>query len=264
MKKSLTLLAVVMISAPVSAKDNSWIDVSPPSSSFSDGPFVRAGAGSWKSDFSGELGKFDTKVDNLGLDDENNTYFYLQYEHDMPTVPYLRLEHVNIKSSGSGTLTASYSIRNQTFTANTTVTTDIDVSFNDLVLYYKKTPIDFGIVLRQFDADASASSTSLTTNISDSGSVSGVLPMVYLQSRVNLPLSGLYAAADGKWISYDEQSVTDYRATLGYGMLLSDMAELGLEAGYRSLAIDLGDDEDYAGDVEMSGAYIGVTITNRF
>lgn len=264
MKQLLTFLSLVMISATISAKDDSWVDVSSSSSSFSNGSFVRAGAGSWKSDFSGELGKFDTKVDNLGLDDQNNTYFYLQYEHDVPMVPHIRLEHVKIESSGSSTLTASYSIRNQTFTADTTVTTDIDVSFNDLVLYYKKTPIDFGVVLRQFDADTSVSSTNLTTNISDSGSVRGVLPMVYLQSKFDLPLSGLYAAADAKWISYDEQSVTDYRATLGYGILLSDMFGLNLEAGYRSLGIDLGDDEDYAGDLEMSGPYIGVTITDRF
>ncbi len=222
---------------------------------------VYAGAGSWNAEFSGELGALGetASFDELGFDDENNVYLYVAFEHAVPFIPQVRLETIDIGSSGIGTLTDAFTIGDETFNLGTEVDTEFDLSFVDASLYYEIAMFDFGVTLRQFDVDATAVSTADAT-LSDSESVDGVLPMAYLQTKIDLPLTGLYLTGSVNTISYDDKSVTDFRGAVGYGIELSFLAEIGLELGYRSFEIDLGDEEDLVGDIELSGAYFGANV----
>lgn len=219
---------------------------------------VNIGAGSWGADYSGELGDFDTNVDDLGFDDDNNAYFYAAFEHAVPLIPQIRFERIDISSSGVGTLTRSFQIDDRIFTVGSQVATDLDFTFNDLTLYYELAIFDFGLTFRQFDAEVAASNTN--GSLSDSEEVDGVLPMAYLQTKIDLPLTGIYVTGNVSGISFDDKSVIDYRAAIGYEIDLALVTKLGLEIGYRSFELDLGDEEDFAADIELSGAYIGANL----
>ena len=96
-----------------------------------------SGAGQWTSDLTGNLGDFNTDLNELGFTDSSNTYFHLEIEHSTPLLPNVQLESTSISASGTGTLTASYQIGTQTFAISTSVKSDLDLSLTDLVLYYK-------------------------------------------------------------------------------------------------------------------------------
>lgn len=220
-----------------------------------------AGAGSWSTEFSGEVGSDGNRasIDELDLKDSDNTFFYVQFEHPIPLLPNLRLDLTSISTDGTGTLENSYEIGDTFFPAGTEITSEMDLDFTDAILYYEIAVVDFGLNFRKFDVEITAEE-SITGEMAKE-SVDAVLPMAFLQADIDLPFTGLYVMGNVNVISYDDKSVTDYRAAVGYGIELSVLTEIGLELGYRSFEIDLGDDDDIAGDVEMSGMYFGANIT---
>jgi len=235
---------------------------------------IDAGLGVWGSKLSGQLGSSSTDVGTLGFDDGNDwwnslptePYFYLTLNHAVPYLPQVRLEKSGTSATGTGTLTASHTIGDHTFTASTSVESSLDLSLIDVVLYYKKpyekSAIDYGIVLRSFDAEASVASAL----VSKSESADGVLPMGYLGANIDLPSSrgNVSLSADIKYIAYDKNSLSDYRAGVTYGFSLLNQA-IELEAGYRNQVIDLGDeDDDFTADIAISGGYLGLMIKKSF
>ncbi len=246
MKKFLTSAALIFASTPVFAVDAT--------------PFfsVYAGAGSWAAEVSGDLGDSDTDVNDLGLDDESNAYLYVAFEHAVPFIPNVRLERSSVTSSGSGTLTDAFDFGDLSFDAD--VATEIDITMTDAVLYYEIAMIDFGLTFRQFDAEVIAVGTVAGVEETEAEEVDGVLPMLYLQTKIDLPFTGLYVTGNANAISIDDKSVVDYRAAVGYGIEIPVVAEIGLELGYRAFEIDLGDEEDFAGNIEFSGVYFGANV----
>lgn len=219
------------------------------------------GAGSWMTEYSGQIGDENNRadVDALDVDDTNNNFFYARFEHPVPFVPNIRLDHVSISTSGTGTLESSYTLGDETFTAGTEVASDWDLSMTDVALYYELAILDFGLNFRQFDVEIMAEEGSSGRSAKESADL--LLPMVFLQADVALPLTGLYVMGNVNAIAVDDKSITDYRAAVGYTIDLSVLSEVGLEIGYRGFEIDLGEDEDIAGEVEMSGVYFGANIT---
>ncbi len=271
MKKLISSIALAMVASPVLAVDAT--------------PFfsVYGGAGSWSTEVSGSLGDSNTDVSDLGLSDESNAYFYVAFEHSVPVIPNVRLERSSISSSGNETVSGDFVFGGQTYDGDANIQTDIDIAMTDAVLYYEIAMFDFGLTVRHFDAEATVRGTpegsgnnlinpaqkplrvagTIITGPNEtttSETVDGYLPMLYLQTKIDLPFTGLYVTGNVNGISIDGKSVTDYRAAVGYGIELSILAEIGLELGYRGFEIDLGDDEDFAGDIEFSGVYFGANV----
>lgn len=256
MKKLLSMISAaaipVVVSSPAFAVDAT--------------PFfsVYAGAGSWSTSVSGDLGDTETSVDELGLDDQSNTYFYVAFEHAVPFVPQVRLEQSGVKTEGDETLTESFEFSGIDYELNTNIESEVDISWTDIVLYYELAMFDFGLTFRNVDLDVSATGTdadSLTDEVvTESESVSGVLPMLYAQTKIDLPFTGLYVTGNANFISASDSSITDFRGALGYEMEIPVIAKVGLELGYRSFAIDIGEDEDVSGNIEFDGAYFGLNV----
>jgi outer membrane protein len=219
---------------------------------------VYAGGGAWQTDFTGTIGEPDFTVDmeELGFSDETNGTFYVAFEHSVPVIPQVRLERTGISSTGLGTLTSEYRLGDGRFVVGEEVASEFDITLTDAVLYWEIAMVDFGITVRQVDVTVSAESG----GGSDTESFDGFLPMLYLQAKVDLPFTGLYFMGNANAISYDDKSITDFRAAIGYGIEISILAEIGLEVGYRSFEVDLGEEDDISGDIELSGPYAGVNI----
>ena len=82
-----------------------------------------------------------------------------------------------------------------------------------------------------------------------------VVPMLYGKVRADLPLTGLWLGAEAQGISYDDNSLVEFNAQIGYE---SDLG-LGIEAGYRAVHIEFDefDDVDNA-EIEVSGPYAAI------
>ena len=218
------------------------------------------GAGIWQSEWEGDIGNSSTDLDQLGLaEEEQNTYIYATLEHAVPVLPNFRLELSELSVSGSGTLEETLDIDGDTIAVNADVSSDLSLEFVDLTLFYEIAFIDLGITLRQFDAEVEFVDNSGTDGVI-SESVSGVLPMGYLQGRFSFPGSGLFILGSLNTISIDDNSITDFKAALGWEKNLSFIARIAAELGYRSFAVELGVDEDFSADIETSGPYLGLEV----
>ncbi len=220
-----------------------------------------AGVGSWSTEYSGEVGDANNtaNMDELGLDDATNTFIYASFEHAVPLIPQVRVEHTSLSTDGSGTLEGTYTIGGTTYSGGTDLNSSMDLTFTDFILYYEVAILDFGLDFRQFDVEISATEDGSGTTTTESADA--IIPLVFLQAQVDLPLTGVYVLGNVSTISYDDKSITDYRAAVGYEIELSVLSEIGVEAGYRAFEIELGDEENISGNVDMSGIYFGLNIT---
>lgn len=199
---------------------------------------VHAGVGGWIAGASGDIqvnasDLFDAEAD-LDLDDQTNVYGYLSFEHPTPIVPNLRVGYTQLTTDGEDDDT-------------------LDLTMLDATIYYGVGAIwataDVGVNVRQLTADANIQGESGETDV--------VFPMLYAKARINLPLTDTYLIAEGQGISVDGNSVMDYSGRIGYEGFLG----LGLEAGFRTLKIELNDVEDVTADLELSGPFAGVQFS---
>lgn len=229
------------------------------SPTFADTIGFELGANSWQQNFSGDVssGLIGSTVDveaDLGYSDETNNVFYALIEHPVPVIPNIRIQQTDLDLSSNGTATVPFQFGGINFTGD--VSSDIDLSHTDLTLYYELldnwVSLDVGITVRSIN-DGSIEITEVNTGQTESFDADVVLPMLYVAARVDLPLSGLFVAADVNGVSVDDNSLFDYRARIGYETSIG----LGLEAGFRSFELDYDDDGDTA-DLTIDGAYAGL------
>lgn len=211
-----------------------------------------AGAGSWLSDYDGKAGDPSVTLDELGVKEHYNNYFYVAIEHPIPFVPNIRLTQTNIKSSQTGTVTRSFTIGDTTYAANETVKSDFDLSHRDATLYYQLLDnwinFDLGVTARKFDGYVRTESTSSNEKLK----IDLTAPMLYANAQFDLPFTGLSAGIEGNYTSYQDNSLSDYTAKLTY--LFDSVVDLGVEVGYRKMSIKISDN-DLEADMTLKGPY---------
>lgn len=219
---------------------------------------VYVGAGTWQQEYSGDVtsGISDVDIENdLGLDDDDNTIFYAAFEHGVPVLPNIRAQHFSLDVAGENVLSRTIEFNGQVFSISDAVSTMVDLSQTDAVLYYEVldnvVSLDLGLAISRLDGEFEVA-TSVDRASAD---FDEVIPMLYVKARFDLPLTGLWAGVEAQGISYDDDSLIEYNAQLGYE---SDIG-LGIEAGYRAVQIefDAFDDVDKA-EIDVSGPYAAI------
>lgn len=227
---------------------------------------VYAGGGLWQTDLSGDVGDAGqpaADLEDLGLDDEDSNFFYVALEHPIPIIPNARLQLNDINLSNTATVSQSFVIDGDTFTAGTEVASDIDLTHTDATLYYEVldnvVSLDLGLTFRMFDGSFEVTDT--TTNETATEDFDDTVPLLYGKVQGDLPLTGFYVAASGNYINYDDNSIFDYQAGVGY-MTDGWVLDLGLELGYRSFSLEIDADDlgDVNADGDVSGAYLSANI----
>lgn len=217
---------------------------------------LHAGAGYWQGDYSGQVGEPSINAEQLGLDDSNNTYVYLAFEHFLPIIPNARVQHTRISSDQSAVIDQTFTLNNRTFAANETVFTDLDLTHTDLTAYYQIldnwVTLNVGLTLRLFDGHISAQGETFTETVD----IDQTVPMVYGEARFRLPFTGWSVGAQGNALSLNDHSITDISASVGY--TFSSVIDAGVELGYRQLSVDL--DNGAQADMDVKGPYAAVTL----
>ena len=218
---------------------------------------VYAGFGSWDTTYDGQAGDPSITLKDLGVNDHKNKYYYIALEHPIPVLPNIRLEHADITSKQTATVSKTFIIDGTTFTANDTITSEFDLTHTDATLYYELLDnwinIDLGLTARKFDGFVYAKSK--TTATEKKVNVDQTLPMLYGKVQFDLPFTGLSAGVEGNYVSYQGDKVTDYSAKISY--LFDSVLDVGLEAGYRKFSLTV-DDDDLQAKVNLKGPYAAV------
>jgi len=229
------------------------------SASYADTIFgVYAGGGKWTSDYSGKAGDPSVTTKDLGFTDSSNSFYYIAIEHPVPIIPNIKIQHQEIQSSQSATLTQTFGLGDSTFTASTRVDSDFDLSSNEATLYYEVLDnwlnLDLGITVRQYDGYLYAKDS---MNNSEKVDLDVAIPLLYGKFQFDLPLSGLSLAVETNFVSYQDNRLMDYQAKVAY--LFDSVLDLGVEAGYRKMSLKV-DDNDTQADLDLKGPYVGAML----
>lgn len=245
MKRSLLGLSLLALSSTSFAVPGVDVDVS---------------AGIWQATPEGTVGKTETDIEALGLEEENGNVLSVTLEHPVPSIPNIRIKRTTLDFSGSGTLDEAFTFDDVTFPVSEKINSDIDLSHTDFTLFYGLpelvVDLDLGLTARVFDGKASA----VTTSLEESADLDFAIPMAFASVRIDLPLTGLYIGAEGNMISYDDNELTDLEAKVGYSTnIVPLVADLELEVGYRSLDLKI-DDDDLEADITVDGPFANVRL----
>lgn len=200
---------------------------------FSDIVRVEAGVGVW----SQEAEQTTILGTTTTGDKESDAYVWAYVKHPTPIVPNLRVEY----STATAAITAGDS---QEFT-------QIDViPYYNILDNTAWITLDLGLDIRSISLDDKA--LGQTDDL--------VLPLGYVRTRVQLPLSGLGAEADVKYISYSDNTLYDARIKLDYTFDITPVVQPGVEIGYRVQKIETDELLGRVYNLEFSGIYAGAML----
>ena len=215
------------------------------------------GSSVWNQNYAGTVQSGPNSIDveqTLGLQDETDKSFYLLIEHPIPLIPNFLFAKTEISVEETGTINVGFNFDGAEFTEDALVTTDSDLSYTDLTLYYELLDnwinFDAGITVRQFDGGITLTGNGLTAR----EKFDDILPMLYLAAKFDLPLTGLYIGGDMNTLSYNGDALVDYKLNIGYETSFG----LGLEAGWRSFDLDFADSSDEKIDTAIDGGYASI------
>lgn len=240
---------------------------------YADALGLRAGVEYWKADLSGEAQALNPKVkvqskpinfDEWQFYGETYNSIWINFEHPVPFVPNIRLNYTNIEN---------YKARTRKITAGPTnyfVQESVALTFDsiDATLYYEVLDnwinLDVGLTARglngAFESVQTIGAGNLTAPNVSKTNLNEVVPMVYLNGRVDIPfLNGLYVQSIINFASLDGNTLYDANASIGYDFDLTAL-DIGVYAGYRHLVLDSKNMGNLYADATMDGLMTGLEI----
>ena len=214
-----------------------------------------AGAGVWLVGSGGDIGESAGDVDALGLSGDTGSFAYVALEHPIPLWPNVKLQYTRLGTGGEATLSRDFQLDDVEFSAGETVSTELDLTHIDAVMYYELldnvVSLDLGWTLRLFNGHARAASRTVSERVD----IDLPLPMLYGRALVELP-AGFTAGVTANFISYSGNSLRDLSAHVYYGF--GSVVDVGVEIGYRRFALAL--DDDAQTDVTLDGPYAAIAM----
>ena len=99
---------------------------------------IYLGGGVWDSEFTGDIGTDGIDVeDELGLEDENQNYFFIALEHPIFFLPNFRLYFSEFETEGDGIISVDALFDDIIFSADEAVVTQLDAEHTDATIYYE-------------------------------------------------------------------------------------------------------------------------------
>ncbi len=190
------------------------------------------GASAWYTNANGSIDApsidYTLELEEPDINKNYNSFFYTVFEHPVKFLPDILLSHSNINHEGTGTLT---------YVLSFPIEGSIKLSHNDLTLYYNVLDgmgfLDLGITARNFNGELYLNI--LPSGPSSTSDLSTTLGLIYLNTGIKMPLSGLSMGLSmnggdtGSDRSADANLYMEYETPYG----------LGVTGGYRYFNTDL-------------------------
>ena len=239
MKKNIVLLSLCATFALSASADTVGFEV---------------GAAYWGAKTSGDFNYKGDTIDlekDLGYGDKNTNFIWASFEHPVPIIPNLKIQHTSFDESQSTNT-------NKVFDGKTysgVVNSNLKLNQTDFILYYELLDnwvnLDFGINAKYLNASVSMDSATQSASTKD---LNYVVPMLYAKAKFELPLSGLSVESDISYISYVSSAFYDVKGGVSYETTFG----LGATAGYRAEKLKIDDISDFNSDIDIKGFYAGL------
>ncbi|MEW5249056.1 TIGR04219 family outer membrane beta-barrel protein [Microbulbifer discodermiae] len=217
-----------------------------------------ASLGVWIPSYDGGIGRDDFAIESFNPAEDNITFIQAALEHPVPLIPNVMVAHSSIETNGDTTLSETARFGDLYFPADSTVGMNLDLSYTDATFYYELLDnwvnLDLGLTARRYDGQLDVASDLQTETVE----LAGYLPMLYGMARFDLPFTGWSTIAQGNGTGYKGGSVTDLTAKVRWDF--APVLDLGLEAGYRTMNMNLKRIDELGTDLDISGAYIGLNL----
>ena len=218
----------------------------------------------WANQAEGSFGQGNDNQATFDFDDENQGSFFVALEHPIPLIPNLKIASTTLDTIGGATISGSFTFEGETSSANSVLDTTFDASYVDYTFYYELfdndlLTFDFGLTARDLDSQINVVDTNNTT-LNSNLSVSGFIPLLYVNTIIGLPFTGLNIFAEANFLSYDDNSVYDYQIGVSYELVDNLAVDLDLTVGYRAVKLELDDIDDLYSDLTFDGVFIGAIV----
>ena len=217
------------------------------------------GGGIWDHDPSGYLRYIGDEIDvkdDLHLDKEQEGYIFATLEHPVPLLPNVRIQKTTVSTHGDGLVSTSFDYGGTTYTVGENIVTDLAMDQTDFIFYWELldnvVSLDLGLNIKHLDGTATLEGS---TSGTETSSFDGYIPMLYGMVGAS-PVEGLYLGIDGSLIGASGSSISDITARVSY----TTSFKLGVEAGYRKMAVDLDDLDGHYGKVDFKGPFAGAYL----
>jgi outer membrane protein len=218
----------------------------------------------WANQADGSFGQGNNNQATFDFDDENQGSFFVALEHPIPLIPNIKIASTTLDTVGGATIAGSFTFEGETYGASSVLDTTFDASYVDYTFYYELfdndlLTFDFGLTARDLDSQINVVDTSNTSLNSDL-SVSGIIPLLYVNTIIGLPFTGFNVFAEANFLSYDDNSVYDYQIGVSYELVDNLAVDLDLTVGYRAVKLELDDIDDLYSDLTFEGVFVGATV----
>lgn len=217
----------------------------------------------WANQADGTFGEGESDQAAFNFDDQNQGSYFIALEHPIPLIPNVKIASTTLDTIGGTTIETSFTIGGETYSANAQLDTTFDASYVDYTFYYEVFDsdlftFDFGLTAR--DLDSKIGVVEPVTSKNSDLSVSGYLPLLYVNTIIGLPFTGFNVFAEANFLSYDDNSVYDYQIGVSYAVLDNLAVDLDVTLGYRSVKLELNDIDDLYSDLTFDGVFAGATV----
>jgi outer membrane protein len=195
-------------------------------------------------------------------------YIWLLVQHPVPLFPNLRLEYVNVNSSGIGT--GNFDFFQSPISGDNK--SKLEISQFDIIPYYNIldntswVTIDVGLDIKVVEtiysiADPQVGGFALgSTTGSFEDTSSDIVPMLYLRGRFEIPSTDIGIESDIKYITDGESDALDFRLKMDYTLEFVPVVQPSVELGYRVEKIYMVTDDDLIADFDFAGIYLGAML----
>lgn len=219
---------------------------------------IYVGIGQWNQSFTGDVTTSGTTLaikDDLGVEDAKGNVQFAALEHPIPFLPNVRLSIIELESSGSAVIDQTFNFGGETYTQGVNTTTLIDMSHEELLLYYEIldnwVTLDVGVAFKMFGGEMQVEANGDRAR----EELDGTLPMLYARAAFELPFTNWRADVESAMFTISGNTVTDMSAEIGYEGFIG----LGAELGYRVFNIELDElNDDLIVDTSFKGVYFNL------
>ncbi|MBL4822505.1 MAG: TIGR04219 family outer membrane beta-barrel protein [Colwellia sp.] len=217
----------------------------------------------WANQAEGSFGEGSDNQAAFDFNDENQGSFFVALEHPIPLIPNIKIASTTLDTVGGATISGSFTFEGETYSANSALDTTFDASYVDYTFYYELfdndlLTFDFGITARDLESQITVVEQATTQN--SNLSVSGIIPLLYVNTVIGLPFTGFNVFAEANFLSYDDNTVYDYQIGVSYELLDNLAIDLDLTLGYRAVKLELNDIDDLYSDLTFDGIFAGAII----
>lgn len=229
---------------------------------------IEVGAGAWFQSPDTSM-KYENGILN-GQDvskteqDNSQGYVWVLVKHPIPLIPNLRLEYVNVDSSGIGT--GKFEFFDQTLSGDNK--SNLELNQYDIIPYYNLLDntawitVDVGLDIKVIETSytiAQPNILDIETSAYEETS-SNIFPMLYLRGRFEIPATSIGIESDIKYVTYDESDILDFRVKLDYTLDFIPLVQPAVELGYRVQKMYVVTDEKLVADFDFAGLYVGAMV----